>query len=321
MFRYLAPAEWPPPRSGMLAGSILVWPQQRDAVDALTDDVLVAGNRPYRGLGLIGLADDEGIRLNGGRPGAKAGPDAFRAALARYGVGSSAPLSSQNKLPVVDAGNLVPGRELQETHERVAESVAELLSLGLLPVGIGGGHDLTWPLVRAVAESSGGPLHGIYFDAHLDVREEVGSGMPFRRLMEAGYVESLRCIGLDHFANSTEHLKWFLQHGGSLEEFAPEHWPQHGRQFVSLDLDVLDAAYAPGVSAMNPAGLTPPLLAAYAEAAGRSPSVCCFDIMELSPPHDRDARTARLAAHLFLRFVQGCAARQGDVATQAGSEP
>lgn len=89
-------------------------------------------------MGLIGLADDLGVRLNSGRPGAKGGPSAFRAALARYG-------SSDAAWPgVFDAGDVdpAPGDDaaaLDRTHARVTEAVAALLDAGLLPVGVGGG--------------------------------------------------------------------------------------------------------------------------------------------------------------------------------------
>ncbi len=82
-------------------------------------------------------------------------------------------------------------------------------------------------------------------------------------------------------------------------------------QFVSIDLDCIDSAYAPGVSAPNPAGLSPQRITAYAHAAGECPNVRCFDIMELNPDHDQDGRTARLAAHLLLSFLRGLAHRPG----------
>lgn len=149
----------------------------------------------------------------------------------------------------------------------------------------------------------------MYFDAHLDVREEAGSGMPFRRLVEDCGIGALHVHGLDRFANSDEHVRWFRAHGGTVDSFGPEDaWPE-GELFVSLDLDVVDAAFAPGVSAMNPCGWTPGLADRWALAAGRNPQVRCFDIMELNPAFDEGGRTARLAARLFLSFLRGFAER------------
>jgi len=253
-------------------------------------------------LAILGLADDLGVRLNGGRPGAARGPTSFRMALGRYGTATPAGLTWPR---VYDAGDVVPGDTLYETHHRVTRAAGALLDQGLLPVGIGGGHDLTFPLVRAVAEREKEALAGIYLDAHLDVRGEEGSGMPFRRLVEECGVEQLHVRGLDPYANSTEHRRWFREHGGREEGFgADDEWPA-APLFFSLDLDVLDQAHAPGVSATNPNGWAPARVERWVQAAGRNPGLRCFDIMELSPPWDEGERTARLAARLFLAFLHG----------------
>jgi formiminoglutamase len=259
-------------------------------------------------VALLGLPDDLGVKMNGGRPGAAGGPQAFREALSRYGAAHPAGPSWPG---VFDSGDVVPGDTLAETHARVTRVAGELLDAGLLPVGIGGGHDLTFPLVRALAQRAAEPLTGLYLDAHLDVRSEEGSGMPFRRLVEDCGVRALHVGGLDPFSNSLEHRRWFANHGGRELGFGPEDpWPE-GPLFFSLDLDVLDQAHAPGVSATNPCGWTPPRVEAWVRAAGRNPRVGCFDIMELSPPWDQDDRTARLAARLFLAFLAGVAERSG----------
>lgn len=226
-------------------------------------------------VALLGLPDDTGVRLNNGRTGAAGGPKAFRAALARYGIADSA----GGYLPLVfDAGDVMPTGSLEKTHERVTEATTALLDRGLFPIAIGGGHDLTYPFVRAVAAKHP-QLAGIYFDAHLDVRETPGSGMPFRRLVEDCGVSALHLHGFRPLVNSLEHLDWFRAHGGRIHadgspvrlpvgasllatrrrtvasKLAPtKKQPTAESLFVSFDLDVLDAAHAPGVSALNPAG-------------------------------------------------------------------
>jgi arginase family enzyme len=162
-------------------------------------------------IALLGVPDDTGVRMNNGRPGAILGPTAFRAALARYGKSEPAGFAWPG---VYDAGDVHTGDSLQETHDRVTAVVGALLAEDLLPVMIGGGHDLTFPFVRAVAAEVGKPMHGVYFDAHLDVRAEEGSGMPFRRLVEDCGVRELHVHGMDEMANTAEHLSWFQGHGG-----------------------------------------------------------------------------------------------------------
>ena len=259
-------------------------------------------------IAILGLPDDTGVRLNGGRVGAAKGPTAFREALARYG--SAAP-SGHDWPRIFDAGDVEVGGSLEETHQNVMEAASALHKLGLFPVAIGGGHDLTLPFVRAASKRLGAGMVGVYFDAHLDVRDEDGSGMPFRRLIETGAARELHVHGLDRFANSREHVHWFETHGGRIERFAPESLGPPGDLFVSLDLDVIDQAYAPGVSAMNPHGWSAMLAERWVRAAARQPRLCCFDIMELNPAVDESGRTSRLAARLFLAFIEEFARARG----------
>lgn len=254
-------------------------------------------------VALLGLPDDTGVRMNHGRAGAAGGPAAFRAALARYGAADAG-------LPAVfDAGDIVPGAALDETHARVTAAAAALLDFGLFPIAVGGGHDLTFPFVRAVAQKHP-RLAGVYFDAHLDVRETAGSGMAFRQLVEECGVRALHLHGFRPLVNSREHLAWFKAHGGKIHsDRARAAWPAGRHLFVSFDLDVLDAAHAPGVSAANPAGWTVREAETWVRACGADERVRCFDLMELNPAYDPDGRTARVAAHLFLTFLAGFAQR------------
>ncbi|MBX3377465.1 MAG: formimidoylglutamase [Phycisphaeraceae bacterium] len=261
-------------------------------------------------IALLGLPDDLGVRLNNGRPGAKDGPRAFRDALARYGVSEP---HAWDWPHIFDAGDIAPAEgqteaALHETHRRITEATSALLDLHLFPIAIGGGHDLTYPFVRAVAARHPG-LAGIYFDAHLDVRETVGSGMPFRRLIESHNVRPLHIHGFRPLVNSREHTDYFTSHDGVIDPPGQSLPGGTAGCFASFDMDVLDAAFAPGVSAINPCGWTPAQAESWMITLGASPRVRCFDIMELNPAHDDNTRSARLAAHLFLSFLRGFADR------------
>lgn len=309
---YTRPAVWPALREGRFASSI----QTRAPAEAR--------------LALLGLPDDTGVHLNRGRVGAQQGPAAFRQALAQFGTSWDGVGDESLAVPIYDAGDVEPrlGQDeaaLFETHARVEAAVGELRRLGLVVVGIGGGHDLTLPAVAAVAAvaavgaSQGVALGGINLDAHLDVRARVGSGMPFRRLIERGVLDPRRFVelGLGRFANDQGDLDWLRERGGHLvfarelqqsgldleREFERAFAGGHG--FVSVDLDGLDQSVAPGVSAPNPMGLGVAHAAELCERAGQDPRVLHFDLMELNPAYDRDHCTARVAALLFLHFVAG----------------
>jgi formimidoylglutamase len=268
-------------------------------------------------VALLGLPDDTGVVMNHGRPGAREGPHAIRNALGRYGVAGPGYAEVLCMPGVVDAGDVQPGRSLDETHARITEAAETLFGHGLIVVGLGGGHDLTYPLVRASCRARS-VRAGLYVDAHLDVRPEPGSGMAFRALVEQCGLQALGIVGYNALANSREHRQWFQSHGGRVLDagFSVESAQRQivdtasgAAAFVSIDLDAIDSSQAPGVSALNPDGLTVGQVAMYARAAGRTPAVQCFDLMELNPAHDPDHRTARVAAHLLLHFLIGVAER------------
>jgi arginase family enzyme len=168
------------------------------------------------------------------------------------------------------------------------------------------------------------PVGGINLDAHLDVRDRIGSGMAFRRLIDGKHLDPRRFVeaGLSRFANDEIDLNWLsgkcakLIFADSLvydplstRPLLDIAFANSTRGFVSIDLDVIDGSQAPGVSALNPLGLHVHHAAALAEAAGAAPGVRHFDLMELSPPHDSSGRTARIAALLFLSFITGYGTR------------
>lgn len=329
------------------------WPELR--ADRFASTISVDSPEGCR-VALIGLPDDTGVALNHGRLGAAGGPRAFRAALAAYGTHWDTQEMREIPVRVYDAGDVevvkaprpaiaeqagagapppdaASVREqmeqaLRATHDRITEAVCAAHEMGMIPVCVGGGHDLTLPTVRSLAQSAGAPVGGLNVDAHLDVRDTVGSGMPFRALIEGGYVDAERFVvfGAGRFANAREHVRWLTDRGGTIigVEKAIEHraamnvaFERISRglsepAFVSVDLDSIDSGHAPGVSAVCPMGLSVPDVVRIADRAGRTPSVRHFDIMELCPPHDEPpgpGRTARVAALLFLTFIAAVAER------------
>jgi formimidoylglutamase len=318
---FTRPGHWPTIAPGRFAATIV---RDEEAISLPAS----AGPGMPPGIALLGLPDDTGVALNGGRLGAVSGPSAFRAALAAYGTPFDLARGGALDVRVVDAGDVMPipgGTEssLLETHARVTDAVRALHDRGFLPVCVGGGHDLTLPSVRALSDVVGSGVGGVSVDAHLDVRAEVGSGMPFRWLIEEEAVDPRRftVFGAARFVHRADHVAWLEQKGVAVvgvEEARAGTAPEAEAfaralngpaAFVSIDLDALDGAVAPGVSAVNPDGLDVSAVARIAERAGREPAVRHFDLMELSPPHDEAGRTARVAAFVFLQFVAGFARR------------
>jgi formiminoglutamase len=147
--------------------------------------------------------------------------------------------------------------------------------------------------------------------------------MPFRRLIDGGWLDAGHFVelGLGRFANEQRDFEWLRARGAELllvddvlrhglrPDALLDHALRSGVGFLSIDLDGLDAAVAPGVSARNPHGLRVEHAAELAEAAGARSSLRHFDVMELCPTHDSEGRTARTAAYLLLSFMAGYARR------------
>ena len=288
---------------------------------------------------LIGAPFDLGVALGGGRPGAAEGPAALRRALTRFGTTYDLEHAIDfDYLALRDAGDLdVVADDSAETHARLTEAVTDVLSRSEVAVVIGGGNDLTFASVKGLSAAVQS-IAGVNVDAHFDVREvalgRLTSGTPFRRIIEELAMPGtcLVELGMHGSVNSRAHHAWLLQQGAAC-------WPlsaarQHGVAstleaelarvgtvarglFVSIDLDVFAAAYAPGVSAPGSEGLTPEEGRALAFVAGANPQVRLFELMELNPAFDVDDRTARLAALLLCSFFAGLARRRARANTLA----
>ena len=271
------------------------------------------------GIALLGLASDEGVRRNGGRPGAAQGPDVIRAAASNLPV--------WHRGPLYDAGDVVcAGGDLETAQREYAARISALLEGRHFPLGLGGGHEIAYPSYLGLIDHLGcrAPRIGIVnFDAHFDLRAQAlpSSGTPFLQILDHalhhGHDVRYMCLGVSAAAN-TRHLFSTAESRGVRylrdEQLAP--WAlESARQLVaqwltevdfvylSLCLDVLPQSVAPGVSAPNARGVGIETLEALVDVVLSTGKVVIADIAELSPPHDRDAATARVAARLLHRIA------------------
>ncbi len=269
------------------------------------------------GVALLGVCCDEGVRRNQGRPGARRAPVALRKALAGQ--------AWHLRRPLYDAGNLhIEEQRLEALSEEQADRVAGLLDAGHTPLLLGGGHEIAFGsflgLARHLADRGPATIGIINFDAHFDLREaaEASSGTPFRQIAdycaEQGLAFNYACLGVSETAN-TQALFMRAAELGALylqdRDITPWSLPAVQQKladfmrpldalYLSIDLDVLPAATAPGVSAPAPRGvsleLLEVLLEQVREQAGDRLRVA--DIAEYNPDLDSDGRTARVAARL-----------------------
>lgn len=275
------------------------------------------------GGALVGLPFDLAIPT---RPGARRGPDAFRAALAHFTADrGEARWPAGERL--TDLGDVeLSGLGVAEAHERVAAVLEGVLERVGWLVAVGGDHSLTFPVFQALVRTRGGSWGLVALDAHHDVRsytrDAISSGTPFRRCLELGRdilpPERLVQIGIRPFANSASHRAWCEERGVMIRDAAEvrergaaaaaeEALARAARGadhlYVSLDMDVIDQAEAPGTSAAGTGGLRAAEVIEIVERLAAIPAFAGGDIMELSPRWDPGGLTARVAVRAFLAMA------------------
>jgi formiminoglutamase len=275
-----------------------------------------------QGVALIGFACDAGILRNHGRGGAGDGPAALRSALGNMPVHRCA--------AIADAGDVVcVDDRLENAQEELSAAIAGVLARGLLPIAMGGGHEIAFGsfggLARHLASKEKTPRIGIInFDAHFDLRmaERASSGTPFRQIAEdcaaRGWPFHYCCLGISEFGNTQAlferarslGVRWLLDeemHAGRLQQmqaFVTEFLQQVDHIYLTFCLDVLPASVAPGVSAPAARGIALDVIEPLVDLIAGSSKLRLADVAELSPPRDIDQRTARVAARLIARIAE-----------------
>ena len=270
------------------------------------------GEAAAKPAALLGFASDEGVRRNKGRTGACAAPAALRKALG--------PLAFHLDRAVVDVGDVVvSGEDLEAGQDRLGRAVAALLEAGHQTVVLGGGHETAYASYLGVAGStavqSGQRLGVLNLDAHFDLRDEPipSSGTPFLQMAraeaDAGREFRYAVVGISE-PNNTQVLFDTAQKLGVQYLLDEDCDADRVRDFVggflagidvlylTIDLDVLPAAVAPGVSAPAAYGVPLPVISAVCRQVAQSGKLLHLDVAELNPAFDIDGRTARTAARL-----------------------
>jgi formiminoglutamase len=281
---------------------------------------VLAGEAPQAVL--VGFPTDEGVRRNGGRPGAAHGPAEIRRWLDRLtpDARDSARFSTLLER-TADLGDVALTGNLDADQAALGEVVGGLLRLGRFIIVLGGGQELSFGHFLGYVSAQLRP-EVLNWDAHPDVRplrdRLAHSGSPFRQALEhpSGALRRYTVAGLQPHSAAAAHVEYVRRRGRAI--FRDEVTPTVVRELyatlkapalVSFDLDAVDQASAPGVSAPATGGFTAQEWLALAHGAGRNPAVRSVDIAELNPVHDRDGQTARLAALTVWHVLRGLAGR------------
>jgi agmatinase len=240
--------------------------------------------------------------------GAALGPAAIRAAMRS----PSSNLSTESGLDLGEDPRLTDAGDVEVPSGAAAPpaiegALREVLASGARVLALGGDHAVTYPVVRAHAERHPG-LTVVHLDAHPDLYDafegnRLSHACPFARILEEGLARRLVQVGI-----RTQNAPQRAQAGRfGVEQIDMRAWrpdlvvEADGPVYVSVDLDVLDPAFAPGVSHPEPGGLSAREAIGFLQRLRGT--VVGADVVELNPSRDAGDATARVAAKLAKELL------------------
>lgn len=262
-----------------------------------------------RAIGLLGIPFDAN---SSHRRGPRKAPRVIRAAM---GTGAGNAWSERGievwpSARVVDHGDLAvsPVAASRRPIEQIERGVAATLAVTPRLVALGGDHAVTYPVLRAIAAVHGA-VSVLHFDAHPDLYPELDGNRyshacPFARSLEDGLIDRLVQVGIrSHTPAQAEMARRFGVESWRAWDVPRMKPLRFGSPlYVSIDLDALDPAFAPGVSHREPGGLTVrQVLDVMANV--RAPRLVGGDVVELNPDCDLDGVTAAVAAKLARELL------------------
>ena len=278
-------------------------------------------------VAIVGAPTDD---LVSDRPGTRFAPRAIRSASCPPGPHLEAGIDAFAALSIVDYGDapVIPADAVR-THAAIEALVGETVDAGALPVTLGGDHSITEPCVAAIAARSG-PVGLIHFDTHTDTGTEVfgvevSHGTPMYRLVEAGVVDPRRYvqIGLRGYWPGEREFRWqeergiasFFMHdvrrlgieevvGGAIDVVGA------GPVFLSVDVDVLDPAFAPGTGTPEPGGMESGDLLWACRRLAQELELVGTDVVEVIPTAPGSDITALVADRIVREILTGLALRR-----------
>ncbi len=269
-------------------------------------------------VAVVGAPTDD---LVSDRPGTRFAPRAIRAASCPPGPHLEAGVDAFEELRVVDFGDapVIPANA-ERSHRAIEETVRQVLAADAVPVILGGDHSITEPNVKACAAVHG-PIGLVHFDTHTDTGTEVfgvkhSHGTPMYRLVEAGWIDPKRYvqIGLRGYWPGEAEFAWqrekgitsFFMHDireqgiAALVDRTLETVGE-GPVFLTVDVDVLDPAFAPGTGTPEPGGMTPGELLPSVRRIAEALELVGLDVVEVIPTAPGSADITALVADRIVR--------------------
>ena len=269
------------------------------------------------------------------RPGARFGPRAIRALAYEPGTYHlDLGIEIFEHLEVVDYGDaFCPHGQTETSHANIRERVHQVASRGIVPVTLGGDHSITWPAATAVADVHGhGNVGIVHFDAHADTADHIDGnlashGTPMRRLIESGAVPGDRFVqvGLRGYWPPAETFAWMREQGmvwhtmheiwergfkAVMADAVSEALSKADHLYLSVDVDVMDPAHAPGTGTPEPGGMTSVDLLRMVRQLALEHDIVGMDVVEVAPAYDVSDLTVNAAHRIVFEALAGMAERR-----------
>ncbi|MCM3154689.1 agmatinase [Priestia megaterium] len=250
------------------------------------------------------------------RPGSRFGPTRIREVS--IGLEEYSPYLDREleEVKYFDAGDIpLPFGNPQRSLNMIEEYIDQLLAADKFPLGMGGEHLVSWPVMKAMYKKYP-DLAIIHMDAHTDLREEyegepLSHSTPIRKVAELIGPENVYSFGIR--SGMKEEFQWAKENGMHISKFEvleplKEILPTlAGRPvYVTIDIDVLDPAHAPGTGTVDAGGITSKELLASIHAIAKSDlRIVGGDLVEVAPIYDPSEQTANTASKLIREIILG----------------
>lgn len=239
--------------------------------------------------------------------GPAAAPPLIREALHSPAGNSYAELGGDLK-QLIDAGDLAISEDCATARAQIEAGITKVLESGLVPIALGGDHSISYPIMRAIATKYR-DLTILHVDAHADLYDDFegdrySHACPFARIMEDRLCARLVQVGIRTLTpHQRDQIKRFSVHTIEMQHFDRGARPAvDGPIYLSIDIDGIDPAYAPGVSHREAGGLSVrDVITMIHSVRG---SIVGADIVEYNPDRDLGGVTASVAAKI-VREVTG----------------
>ena len=238
--------------------------------------------------------------------GSAAAPSLIRQAI-HSPAGNSFTESGVDVSTVADAGDMALDEQPASARTQIQNDIAAILGRGYQPISIGGDHSITYPIMRAIAQHHPG-ITILQIDAHGDLYEEFlrdrySHACPFARIMEEQLCGRLVQVGIRTLTpHQRDQIARFDVECIEMKDFDRGSRPRSsGPVYLSIDLDGLDPAFAPGVSHREPGGLTVrDVLGMIHDSSGR---IVGADVVECNPSQDPSGMTCAVAAKIVREIA------------------